>query len=110
MEKCRVTKSQVDSRKEMTEKIKMSSKQFKIFDVDFKGEISDRKELLAVAKKGIRDSISDSRRAKYDELVRTATVQVLARTTTKRKLKDSDSEVWTAPILFTVEDRETRWS
>jgi hypothetical protein len=109
LEKCRVTKSQVDSRKEMTEKIKMSSKQFKIFDVDFKGEISDRKELLAAAKKGVRDSISDIRRAKYDELVRTATVQVLARTTTKRKLKDSDSEVWTAPILFTVEDRETRW-
>jgi hypothetical protein len=109
LEKCRVTKSQVDSRKEMTEKIKISAKQFKIFDVDFKGEITDRKELLAAAKKGVYDSISESRRAKYEELVRAATVQVLARSTTKRKIRDSDNEVWTAPILFTVDDRETRW-
>jgi hypothetical protein len=109
LEKSRITKSQTDSRKEMTEKVKVSAKQFKIFDVDFKKEIGDRKELLGAAKSGILDRISDSRRAKYEELVRTATVQVLARTTTRRKQKDTDKDIWTAPILFTVDDRETRW-
>jgi hypothetical protein len=109
LEKNRITKSQVDSRKEMTEKVKVSAKQFKIFDVDFKKEIGDRKELITAAKKSILERISDSRKKKYEDLVRTATMQVLARQTTKRKLKDSDTDIWTAPILFTVEDRETRW-
>jgi hypothetical protein len=93
----------------MTEKVKASSKQFKLFDIDFKKEFSDRKELMAAAKNSIRERISESRRAKYDDLIRTATMQVLARSTTKRKVKDSDSEVWTAPVLVTVEDRDTRW-
>jgi hypothetical protein len=109
LEKNRVTKAQLDSKKEMVEKAKTSSKQFKLFDVDLKKEISDRKELQAAARAGIAARISESRRAKYEELVRSASMQVLARTSTKRKVKDTDSEIWTAPILVTVEDRETRW-
>jgi hypothetical protein len=109
LERNSITKSQIDSRKEMTEKVKVSAKQFKVFDVDFKKEIGDRKELLAAAKSCILEQISDSRKKKYEDLVRTATMQVLARQTTKRKLKDTDTDIWTAPILFTVEDRETRW-
>jgi hypothetical protein len=102
-------KVQADSRTDMVEKVKISAKQFKLFDVDFKKEISDRKELLATARTSILERISESRRAKYEELVRAATIQVLARTTSKRKMKDSDSDIWTAPVLNTVEDRETRW-
>jgi hypothetical protein len=109
LEKSRVTKNQMDSRQDMTEKVKASSKQFKLFDIDFKKEVSDRKELMATAKNSILERISESRRAKYEELIRTATMQVLARANTKRRVKDSDTEVWTAPVLVTVEDRDTRW-
>jgi hypothetical protein len=109
LEKNRITKVQTDSRKDMVEKVKTSAKQFKLFDVDFKKEISDRKELLTTARTCVLERISESRRAKYEELVRSATIQVLARSTSKRKTKDSDSDIWTAPVLFTVDDRETRW-
>jgi hypothetical protein len=36
-------------------------------------------------------------------------LQALARTTTRRKDQKTDNKIWTAPILYSVEDRETRW-
>ena len=109
VENCREKNDVKQSRKDMVEKVAVSAKQFKIMDIDFEKEISDRKELMAAAKEKMAAKIRSERKGRYDELVRKATVQVLARATTKRKQQDSGSEVWTAPILFTVEDREERW-
>jgi hypothetical protein len=109
LENCRESMELKSSRKEMAEKVVTASKQFKILDVDFGKEVSDRKELLTAAKEKVASKIRMDKRARYDELVRSATVQVLARSTTKRKEQDSDQEIWTAPIVFAVEDRENRW-
>ncbi len=36
-------------------------------------------------------------------------VQVLARQTTKRKNFNGDSEIWTAPVVLTIQERAARW-
>jgi hypothetical protein len=109
LENCRERNDVKASRKEMTEKVAVSAKQFKLLDLDFEKEISDRKELANKAMEKVKDKIRADKKARYEELIRKATVQVLARATTKRKEQDSDKEIWTAPVLFTVDDRETRW-
>jgi hypothetical protein len=109
LETCRESIELKTSRKDMTERIAVSSRQFKIMDVDFGKEVDDRKELLALAKEKMSDSVRSDKKARYEELVRHASLQVLARATTKRKQQRSEKEVWTAPILFAVDDRETRW-
>jgi hypothetical protein len=42
-------------------------------------------------------------------LIKNASMQVLARATMKRKDQKGDQEIWTAPILVSLEDRESRW-
>jgi len=37
--------------------------------------------------------------------VKNAVVQVLARQTTKRKNFNGDSEIWTAPVVLTIQER-----
>jgi hypothetical protein len=109
LENCREKNEVKISRKEMTEKVAISAKQFKVMDMDFEKEIGERKDLINKAKELMKDKIRSDKKARYDELIRKATVQVLARATTKRKPQDSDTDIWTAPILVTVDDRETRW-
>ncbi len=41
--------------------------------------------------------------------MKNAVVQVLARQTTKRKNFNGDSEIWTAPVLLTIQERAARW-
>jgi hypothetical protein len=109
LEKCRESVELKGSRKDMTERVSTASKQFKIMDIDFGKEMSDRKELMAKAKEIMAEKVRSDKRARYEELLRHASLQVLARSTTRRKPQKEDKEIWTAPILFTVEDRETRW-
>jgi hypothetical protein len=109
LENCREKNDVKISRKEMSEKVAVSAKQFKVMDMDFEKEIGERKDLIAKAKEVLKDKIRSDKKARYDELIRKATVQVLARTTTKRKPQDSDNDIWTAPILVSVDEREARW-
>jgi hypothetical protein len=109
LETCRESIELKSSRKEMTERVTVASKQFKVMDMDFGKESSDRKELMALAKEKMWDKIRSDKKARYEELVKKASMQVLARATTKRKQQGSEQEVWTAPILLSVEDRDTRW-
>jgi hypothetical protein len=109
LENCREKTEVKVSRRDMTEKVAASSKQFKLLDIDFEKEIGDRKELISAAREKVGLKVRSEKRARYEELIRKATVQVLARSTTKRKEQDSDKEIWTAPILFSVDDRENRW-
>ncbi len=97
------------SRREMTEKVAVSAKQFKLLDIDFGREINERKDLLNVAREKMGEKIRSDKKKRYDELVRKATIQVLARATVKRKEQDSEKEIWTAPVLVSVEERESRW-
>jgi hypothetical protein len=109
LEKCRESVELKGSRKEMTERVSVASKQFKIMDIDFGREVTDRKELLATAKEHVTMKVRSDKQTRYEELIKHATLQVLARSTTRRKAQSSGQEIWTAPILYTVDDRETRW-
>jgi hypothetical protein len=55
------------------------------------------------------DKIRADKKTRYEELIRKASIQVLARATTKRKEQGGEQEIWTAPVLYTVDDRESRW-
>jgi hypothetical protein len=109
LENCREKSEVKTSRKDMSEKVAQAAKQFKVMDVDFEAELTDRKELLNKAKEKVRDRIRADKKVRYDELIRKATVQVLARSTVKRKQQETDKDIWTAPILVTVDNRENRW-
>jgi hypothetical protein len=109
LETCRESIELKGSKKEMTEKVAVASKQFKIMDVDFGKEYTDRKVLIATAKEKMAEKIRSDKKSRYEDLVKNALMQVLARATTKRKDQGGSNEIWTAPILVTVEDRETRW-
>jgi hypothetical protein len=85
LENCREKNEVKVSRKEMTEKVAISAKQFKVMDMDFEKEIGERKDLINKAKELMKDKFRSDKKARYDELIRKATVQVLARATTKRK-------------------------
>jgi hypothetical protein len=109
LENCREKTDVKVSRKEMTEKVVVSAKQFKLLDIDFGREISERKDLLKVAKEKIGEKVRSDKKNRYDELVRKATIQVLAKATVRRKEQDTDKEIWTAPVLVSVDERESRW-
>jgi hypothetical protein len=109
LENCREKTDVKVSRREMTEKVAVSAKQFKLLDIDFGKEISERKDLLNVAREKMAEKIRSDKKNRYNELVRKATIQVLARATVKRKEQESEKEIWTAPVLVSVEERESRW-
>jgi hypothetical protein len=109
LENCREKTDVKVSRKEMTEKVAVSAKQFKLLDIDFGREISERKDLLNAAKEKIGEKVRSDKKNRYDELVKKATIQVLAKATVRRKEQDTDKEIWTAPVLISVEERESRW-
>jgi hypothetical protein len=46
-------------------------------------------------------------RKDYDDKIKAATFRVLARNTHKRNVEGQD--IWTAPVLVTIPDRESRW-
>jgi hypothetical protein len=51
LENCRESIELKTSRKDIMERIAVASKQFKVLDIDFGKEASDRKELLVLAKR-----------------------------------------------------------
>ena len=46
---------------------------------------------------------------KYNELVRKSVVQVLARQTQKRKRREDGRDIWTAPVVLTMKDKQEKW-
>jgi hypothetical protein len=57
LEQCRESGELKSSRKEMTERVTVASRQFMVMDVDFGTEITDRKELIALAKTKMADKV-----------------------------------------------------
>jgi hypothetical protein len=64
---------------------------------------------LEAAKAKLAEKIRSDEKAQYDSLIKKAVVQVLAAKTTKRRKYGSDEEVWTAPIVLTIQEQGERW-
>jgi hypothetical protein len=95
------------SKRDMEEKVKISVTQFKVSDLDVGGALTDRKELAEAAKKALTAKVRTDLRAEYDEKIKQASFKVLATKAFKRQ--GENGEFWTAPILVTIPERETRW-
>jgi len=91
----------------MEQKVKIAVTQFKVLDLDMGTGHKDRKELIESAKKAMTDKVRTDLRADFNDKIRKAVVTVLARQTNKRRSGDKD--IWTAPVLVQIEDRESRW-
>lgn len=109
MERVRESNEMKGSKMEMGRKMEMAQTQVKLLDVDFGKEITDGKELGKAAREAVAAKIRSDEKEKYDRLVKQAVVQVLAKQTVKRKTFNGDQEIWTAPVVFTIQDRLTRW-
>jgi hypothetical protein len=109
LEKLRETSEVKMSKAEMGKKMEVAQTQVKLLDIYFGKCIDDLKELNKAAKEVIAARIRSDEKEKYDNLVRNAVVQVLARQTTKRKNFNGDSEIWTAPVVLTIQERAARW-
>jgi len=97
------------SRAEMAAKLEAATTQVKLLDVDFDAHSTDPKELVQVAKAKLKAKVRTDDQERYQELVQKAVVQVLARQTSKRKARDDGKDIWTAPIVLTMQEKQARW-
>jgi hypothetical protein len=107
---CRQKVETKASKKDMEDKVKHSVTQFKVLNLNLGGAITDRKELNDAAKKALSEKVRSDLRAQYDgsgSRIRLATVKVLANKPIKRQV--DNAEIWTAPVLVTIQDQESRW-
>jgi regulator of replication initiation timing len=95
------------SKKEMEDKVRIAASQFKVLNLDLGKQTEDRKEILGLAKEALCGKVRADLRTSYDEKIRTASLKVLSGKTFKTSCEGK--EFWTAPILVTVQDRDTRW-
>jgi len=93
--------------KDMEQKVKVAVTQFKVLDLDMGTGHKDRRELTEAARKALNDKVRTDLRTDFNDRIRRAVVTVLARQTTMRRKDNKD--IWTAPVLVQIEDRETRW-
>jgi hypothetical protein len=96
------------SKKEMEERIKVASTQVKISDISFGKEITDYKALQSAAKEVMAEKVRSDLRKDYDERIKGAALKVLSSKTFKATV--DGKEIWTAPLLVTIPDRENRWA
>jgi hypothetical protein len=76
-------------------------------NLDFGGAYTDRKELHEAARKAMEAKVRTDLRAEYDSKIKQAAMKVLAAKPIKRQTETG--EIWTAPVLVTIEDRDSRW-
>jgi hypothetical protein len=108
LEKLRETSDVKMSKAEMGKKMEVAQTQVKLLDINFGNCIDDPKDLTA-AKEAIATKVRSDEKEKYDQLIKKAVVQVLARQTTKRKNFNGDCDIWTAPVVLTIQERAARW-
>jgi hypothetical protein len=104
---CRTKVEAKASKKDMEDKVKVASTQFKVMNLDLGGAITDRKELNEAAIKALEAKVRTDLHAAYDEKIKAASIRVLASKPFKRQVESG--EIWTAPILVTIEDQNSRW-
>jgi hypothetical protein len=93
--------------KDMEEKVKIASTQFKVMDLDLGKDFADRKAMTEAAKKALQNKVRSDLKNDYDAKIRTAAFRILAKDTFKRNVDGKD--IWTAPVLVTIQDKESRW-
>jgi hypothetical protein len=103
-----VTKDKIEvkaSSKEMEDRLKVAITQFKVMDMDIGKETEDRKEILSKGMTAIREKVRSDMKEEWEKLVGGVEVAPLVRKTTK----PSGKNYYTAPLLFTVQDKTKRW-
>ena len=109
IEKVRETVEIKASRKEMAAKMEYASTQVKVMDLDFERSIDEQKEMVKVAKLRLTAKVKAEDQPKFTDLVKKAGVHVLARKTAKRKARESGEDIWTAPVVLTIPEKNERW-
>jgi hypothetical protein len=103
-----VTKDKMEvkaSSKDMEERLKIATTQFKVMDVEIGKETDNRTEILTKGMAAIKDKVRSDMQEEWTRLAEGVDVTPLVRKTVKAKDKDT----YTAPILFTVQDKTRRW-
>jgi hypothetical protein len=103
-----VTKDKIEiktSSRDMEEKLKVSISQFKVMDLNMGRETEDRKEICKKGMEELGKQVRSDLKKEWDELTAGVDVVPLARKT----VKQDKTGIYTAPLLFTVADRNRRW-
>ena len=104
----RETQASKDSTRDMEAAVREAVTKVKVMDLDFGACLNDRRHLIETANAALREKVRTDLRARFDSLMARASLAVIARATTKRAYP-SGEEMWTAPVLVTIQDRESRW-
>jgi hypothetical protein len=103
-----VTKDKIEekaSSKEMEDRLKVAVTQFKVMDIDIGKETENRTEIIGRGLAGIKTKVRSDYQEEWTKLVEGVEVAPLVRKTRKPTGKD----YYTAPLLFTVQDKTKRW-
>jgi len=103
-----VTKDKLEvktSSKDMEERLKVATTQFKVMDVDIGKETDNRTEILTRGMAAIKAKVRSDMQDEWTKLAEGVDVAPLVRKTSKGTGKD----FYSAPLLFTVQDKTRRW-
>jgi hypothetical protein len=87
-----------DSEKDMEKKLEGAMEQLKILNVDLGKECTDRKTLIKEAVGRIKEMVKKSDEQEFAEILSGATVEVLGKCTTEKRL--GEGKIHTVPILI----------
>ena len=103
-----VTKDKLEvkaSSKEMEERLKIAMTQFKVMDMNIGKETDNRTEILTRGMAAIKEKVRSDMQDEWTRLAEGVDVTPLVRKTSKPTGKD----YYSAPLLFTVQDKTKRW-
>ena len=103
-----VTKDKIEvkaSSKEMEDRLRQATTQFKVMDVDIGKETDNRTEIITRGMAAIKEKVRSDMQEEWTKLAEGVDVAPLVRKTAKPTGKDH----YSAPLLFTVQDKAKRW-
>jgi hypothetical protein len=103
-----VTKDKMEvkaSSKDMEDRLRLATTQFKVMDVDIGKETDNRAEIITKGMAAIKEKVRSDMQEEWTKLAEGVDVAPLVRKTAKPTGKDHFS----APLLFTVQDKAKRW-
>jgi len=103
-----VTKDKMEvkaSSKDMEDRLRLATTQFKVMDVDIGKETDNRAEIITKGMAAIKDKVRSDMQEEWTKLAEGVDVAPLVRKTAKPTGKDH----YSAPLLFTVQDKAKRW-
>jgi hypothetical protein len=89
----------------MEERLKLATTQFKVMDVDIGKETDNRAEIITKGMAAIKEKVRSDMQEEWTKLAEGVDVAPLVRKTAKPTGKDH----YSAPLLFTVQDKAKRW-